>query len=464
MYLKQHTIQQPVTLEGRGLHTGTPSTITILPAPENHGILFRRVDLPDQPVIPADVDHVVDLSRSTTLAVGDARIHTVEHVLAALNGLQIDNARIDISGIELPILDGSAREYVAGLKRAGQVEQKANREFYVVDEPIHYQNGEKQIDLAALQFNDFRVTVMVDYNSQILGIQHATMIRFEDFEQEIAPARTFCFFHDLKPLYQAGLIKGGTTDNAIVIVDKDVPDAELQEVAHMFGKPEVKVLKAGILNNTELRFNNEPARHKLLDVIGDLSLIGNPLKAQILAARPGHASNIAFAKQVKRQIKQKRLIRKYQSSESENKGFVFDINAISKILPHRYPFLLVDRITAFDGQTIEGYKNVTVNEPFFQGHFPGNPIMPGVLILEAMGQVGGVLLLQIVENPENHWVYFAGMDGVRFKRPVVPGDQLFFKLEMMNLRRNICKMMGRAYVNDVLVCEAELTASLVKRT
>ena len=463
MYLKQHTLQHEVSYTGIGLHTGESSTVVIKPAPENHGLVFKRVDLPDQPLIPADLDYVTELARSTTLAIGDARIHTVEHVLAALSGMQIDNALIEINGNEPPILDGSALEYTEGLKRAGVVEQKANREFYVIDEPIHYQNKERNADLAGLPFGDFRITVMVDYNSPVLGIQHATMVRFEDFEKDIAPSRTFCFFHELKDLYRAGLIKGGNTENAIVIVDNPVEGTELQDVAQLFKKQQAPAsLQPGILNEKPLRFANEPARHKLLDLIGDLTLIGSPLKAQILAARPGHASNIAFGRLVKRLIKQKKLIRKYQTADHVD--YAFDVKAIQKILPHRYPFLLVDRIVRFDEKTIEGIKNVTINEPFFQGHFEGNPIMPGVLILEAMAQVGGVLFFQIVDSPENYWVYFVAIDNARFKKPVTPGDQLVMKLEMQSMKRNICKMIGRAYVEDQLVCEAELVASLVRRS
>jgi UDP-3-O-[3-hydroxymyristoyl] N-acetylglucosamine deacetylase / 3-hydroxyacyl-[acyl-carrier-protein] dehydratase len=345
----------------------------------------------------------------------------------------------------------------------GVLEQKANREFYVIDEPIHYQNKERQIDLAALPFSDFRITIMVDYNSPVLGIQHATMVRFEDFYKEIAPSRTFCFFHELKDLFKAGLIKGGNTDNAIVVIDQDVSHGELEDVAQLFKKREAPLeLKAGILDNKALRFPNEPARHKLLDLIGDLTLIGSPLKAQILAARPGHASNIAFGRQVKRLIKQKKVIRKYQTADHVD--YTFDIKAIQKILPHRYPFLLVDRIVRIEEKFIEGYKNVTINEPFFQGHFENNPIMPGVLILEALAQVGGVLYFQIVDNPEDYWVYLLGIDKARFKKPVTPGDQLVMRLEVISMKRNVCKMLGRAFVNDQLVCEAEMIASLVKRT
>jgi UDP-3-O-[3-hydroxymyristoyl] N-acetylglucosamine deacetylase/3-hydroxyacyl-[acyl-carrier-protein] dehydratase len=384
----------------------------------------------------------------------------VEHSLAALAGLQIDNVLMEIYGSEVPILDGSAIEFVKGFKAVGIEEQKANREFYVIDEPVHYNDPVKQIDIAAFPFDGYRITVMVDYNSNVLGIQHATLVQIENFETEFASSRTFCFFHELEGLLQAGLIKGGDLNNAIVIVDKVPSQEQLEQLAKLFNKKDVQV-KEGYLNNIELRHKNEPARHKLLDMVGDLSLLGNPIKAQILAARPGHAANIAFAKNLKKLIKQKKLIKKYQKNASQN--VVFDINAIQKILPHRYPFLLVDKIIEFRENYIVGVKNVTINEPFFVGHFEGNPIMPGVLQLEAMAQVGGVLLLNSVENPNDVWVYFLAIDNARFRKPVVPGDQLVFKLELIALKRGICKMSGKAFVNDVLVSEADLTASLVPK-
>lgn len=462
MYLKQHTLKAPISFEGVGLHTGASCRVTVQPAEENHGFQFRRTDLPGQPVIPALLESVVDSRRSTTIGVSEsARVQTIEHLLAALAGLQIDNALIDIEGPEVPILDGSAQPFVLKIKEVGALSQKDNREFYVIQEPIHYHDQEGNIDLAALQFDDYRLTVMIDYNSKQLGIQHATMVRLEDFEREIAPNRTFCFWHEIEDLLKRGLIKGGNLDNSIVIVDREVPQAELDSIARNFGREALGVAHEGILNNVELRFGNEPARHKLLDLIGDLTLLGTPLKTQIMAVRPGHTSNIAFARKIQSEIKQRQLIKKYQKRPSSN--VVFDINAISNILPHRYPFLLVDRITEFSETSIEGIKNCTLNEPYFTGHFPKNPIMPGVLIVEAMAQVGGILLLNIIDNPKEYWVYLLGLEKVRFKRPVTPGDQIHFKLDLMNLRRGICKMSGRAYVDEQLVCEAEITASLVNK-
>jgi UDP-3-O-[3-hydroxymyristoyl] N-acetylglucosamine deacetylase/3-hydroxyacyl-[acyl-carrier-protein] dehydratase len=460
MYLKQHTIKDSVTLEGVGLHTGAPARITFLPAPDNHGFIFKRIDLPGQPLILADVDNAAELARGTTIAQNGVKVHTVEHVLAALAGLQIDNALIELDGPEPPILDGSSIEFIHALKSVGIQEQRSNREYLVLDESVIYNDVEKQIDIAAFPHDGIRLTVMVDYNSNILGIQHATMNSIQEFESEFASCRTFCFLHELESLLAQGLIKGGSLNNAIVIVDKDPTPEQLKELGKIFGRTDIEA-HAGILNNLEMRFRNEPARHKLLDLLGDLTLLGAPLKAHVMAARPGHAANVAFAKNIRQLFKQKKIIKKYQ--KSDNKNFVFDINAIMKILPHRYPFILVDKIVEFRENYIEGIKNVTINEPFFQGHFPGNPVMPGVLQLEAMGQVGGVLLLNTIENPEELWVYFVGMDNVKFRKPVLPGDQIVFKLEMINMKRNICKMAGKAYVDDKLVCEAELTASLVKK-
>jgi UDP-3-O-[3-hydroxymyristoyl] N-acetylglucosamine deacetylase/3-hydroxyacyl-[acyl-carrier-protein] dehydratase len=461
MFLKQHTIRREISVEGNGLHTGEFARLTLRPAPENHGCVFKRVDVPEQPSIPALTDYVTDLERSTTLGLGNVKIHTVEHLLSALAGMQVDNVLIEINGPEVPILSGSAIEFINMIRKVGTEEQTANREFYVIDEPIHYTEPTKKIDLAALPFNEFRVIVLIDYNSKVLGAQHAMMAGLENYETEIGPSRTFCFLHEIETLWKSGLIKGGRLDNAIVIVDHEPSVEELSRLRKIFQREDIRVAEEGILNNIALHFANEPARHKLLDLIGDLALIGYPLKGQILAARPGHASNIAFARQISSLIKQKRKIRKFQQTQTPN--VVFDIKAIQRILPHRYPFLLVDRITEFNENSIEGIKNVTINEPFFSGHFEGNPIMPGVLQLEAMAQVGGILLLNIVDKPEDVWVYLMAIDGVRFRKPVLPGDRIVYRIELLNMKRNICKMSGKAFVDDILVCEAEMVASLVKK-
>jgi UDP-3-O-[3-hydroxymyristoyl] N-acetylglucosamine deacetylase/3-hydroxyacyl-[acyl-carrier-protein] dehydratase len=375
--------------------------------------------------------------------------------------LQIDNCLIDLDGPEPPIMDGSSALFIEALLRAGLIEQAAFREFFVVEQPIHYYESDRQVDLAALPMDDFRVTVMIDYNSPVLGSQHATLLNIESFASDFANSRTFCFLHELEQLAAAGLIKGGDINNAIVVVDREVTASELERLAGLFEKPNIEVAEEGILNNIELRHRNEPARHKLLDLIGDLALIGAPIKAQILAARPGHKANVEFAKKIKSLIRQKKIQKKYQQKETE--GAIFDVNAIMKILPHRYPFLLIDKITEFSENEITGVKNVTVNEPFFQGHFPGNPVMPGVLQLEAMAQVGGILLLNKVENPDTVWVYFLAINNARFKKMVIPGDVLTFKLKLDSLKRNICKMFGKGYVDGKLVCEAELVAALVDK-
>jgi UDP-3-O-[3-hydroxymyristoyl] N-acetylglucosamine deacetylase/3-hydroxyacyl-[acyl-carrier-protein] dehydratase len=463
MFDKQHTLAGTFSLSGSGLHTGAETTLTVKPAGEGHGFVFRRVDLPGMPEIPANLDHVADTQRSTTIAAGDAKVQTIEHLLSALTALGVDNALIEINGPEMPILDGSAGPYVEAIHEVGLLEQKAPREYLVIDEPIHYHDAENNIDLAALQYDGFRATVMVDYNSKVLGIQHATLASLADYVEGFAHSRTFCFFHELEPLLNAGLIKGGTLDNAIVIVDNPVQEPEMEKLRALFGRTDIQVAKEGILSNVALRYPNEPARHKLMDLIGDLALLGRPLKAQIIAAKPGHAANVNFARHIKMQLRQRRIIHRYQQQAQPTQAVVFDINAIQRILPHRYPFLLVDRIVSFDETQITGIKNVTVNEPFFDGHFPGNPVMPGVLQIEAMAQVGGILLLNILEKPEEYWAYLVSVDKARFKKPVVPGDQLVLKMEFVSLKRGICKMIGKAFVDGTVVSEAELISSLVKK-
>ena len=461
-FQKQHTLKEAISFEGAGLHTGELSRVVVQPAPENTGIVFVREDFSPSVEIPAQVDYVVDLMRSTTLGMGEVRIHTVEHLLAALVGMGVSNAHISVWGPEVPILDGSAKPFVEAIERVGLQPQKAEQQYYVIEEPVHYQDKQRGVDIAALPFEGFRATVMVDYNSQVLGMQLATLVRWEDFPTEVAPARTFCLLYELEELYHRGLIKGGTLDNAIVIVDRHYTQEELQRIGGLFGYPDVEMVPEGVLNNTPLRFENEPARHKLMDLIGDLALLGAPLKGQIIAMRTGHAANIAFLRTLHKLIQKKKIIQRFQRTPT-SQNVVFDIHAIRRILPHRYPFLLVDKITHFSQDSIVGIKNVTINEPFFVGHFEDNPIMPGVLILEAMAQVGGILFLNIVENPQDYWVYFLAIDNARFKRPVIPGDQLVFKLDLLQIRRGICKMAGKAYVEDKLVCEAELTASLVPK-
>jgi len=464
MLVQQRTIKHPVSISGIGLHTGSVSTMTFKPAPENYGVRFRRVDLPDSPEVPADVDHVVDIARGTTIELGAARVHTVEHVMAALVGLQIDNILIELDANEPPVGDGSAKPYVDALLRAGFEIQNEPKDYLIIDQTVHYHNEEKNVDIVALPTDDYRITVMVDYNNPALGSQHTGLFDLDrEFVKDFAPCRTFCFLHEVEMLHTAGLIRGGNLDNAIVIIDRELDDSEVKRISEKFGIKDAVILgKHGVLNNRALHFPNEPARHKLLDVMGDLALIGVPLKAQILAARPGHASNIEFARRIRKLYEQKKLVRKFQHERKE--GVVFDINAIKRILPHRYPFLLIDKIIDFTiDEKIVGVKNVTANEPFFEGHFPGQPVMPGVLILEAMAQTGGILLLNGVENPGNTLVYFMAIDKAKFRKPVTPGDQLVFQMTMISRRSKICTMRGEAYVDGHLVAEAEMMASIIER-
>jgi UDP-3-O-[3-hydroxymyristoyl] N-acetylglucosamine deacetylase/3-hydroxyacyl-[acyl-carrier-protein] dehydratase len=465
MLVQQRTIKQPVSLSGVGLHTGSVSTMTFKAAPDNYGVRFRRIDLPGAPEVPADVDHVVDLSRGTTIELNGARVHTVEHVMAALVGLQVDNILIELDANEPPVLDGSAKPYVDALTRAGFERQVSPKDYLIIDKTVHYHNEEKGVDIVALPTDDYRITVMVDYNNPALGSQHTGLFDLErEFVNDFAPCRTFCFLHEVEMLHSQGLIQGGTLDNAIVIVDRELDDAEVKRLSEKLGIRGSVILGAGgVVNNRPLYFKNEPARHKLLDLMGDLALIGVPLKAQILAARPGHASNIAFARMIRKLYEEKKLIRKYQHERKE--GVVFDINAIKRILPHRYPFLLVDKIIDMKmDEKVVGIKNVTANEPFFEGHFPGQPVMPGVLILEAMAQTGGILLLNGIENPGNKLVYFMAIDNAKFRKPVIPGDQLVFELTMVSRKTKICRMAGKAYVDGILVAEADMMATITERT
>lgn len=463
MQTKQHTIKKEVTISGVGLHTGVPANMTFKPAKPNHGIKFRRVDLEGEPTVDADVDNVVDLSRGTSIEQSGARINTVEHTLAALVGLEIDNVLIELDGPEPPIMDGSSIKFVDALNDVGLEEQGVMRNFFEIPESVFYKEEDRQVELAALPLNDYRLTVMVDYNSPVLGSQHASLNHISQFSKEIASSRTFCFLHELEMLRKNNLIQGGNFSNAIVVVDKVVSDEELAELAELFNLPKVEVKAEGILNNVELRHNNEPARHKLLDLVGDLALAGRPLKGQILAARPGHAANIAFAKKIKR-LMQKNIKNEAVPDYDPKMPAVLDINQIAQVLPHAYPFRLVDKIFQLDENSVTGIKNVTINEPFFEGHFPGNPVMPGVLQIEAMAQTGGILLLNTVDNPEDYWTYFVGIDSCRFKKMVVPGDTLVLKCELLApIKRGIAKMKGKGFVAGKIVCEASMSACLVKK-
>ncbi len=464
---KQRTIKKEVTYIGFGLHTGNETRITFKPAPENYGRRFIRTDVENGPEIEAVIENVVqdqavDSLRGTTLEKEGVKVHTVEHVLAALVGLGIDNVRIELDANEPPIGDGSAMPFVNKLLEAGVEEQDAEKEYVVIEEPITYSDEQRGIEFAALPTDDYRVTVMIDYKNPALGSQHSGLFSMErEFISEFAPARTFCFLHEVEALAEQGLIKGGDLDSAVVIVDRNLDKKDIDRLRKLFNIDEdVELGTSGILNNKQLRFKNEPCRHKLLDLLGDLALVGVNIKAQILAARPGHQSNIEFARILREYYKKQKLMRKYQNVSS--KGVIFDINAIKKILPHRYPFLLVDAIIEFEpGIKAVGIKNVTTNEPFFQGHFPQKPVMPGVLIVEAMAQVGGILLLNDKDDVEGKLVFFMGIDNVRFRKIVQPGDQLVMELEMLKNRRTTFKMAGKAYVKGELVCEAEMMAAVV---
>lgn len=460
---KQQTLKKAVTLKGVGLHTGEMTSLTIEPAQENHGYRFQRVDIEGEPIVKADADNVVSTARGTTLKQGEAEVYTTEHVLAALYGLQVDNALIKIDGPEVPILDGSSMPFIEAIEDAGIEEQNAVREYFVIKDNLTYEDLDKGIEMLAVPQDEFRVTIMVDYNSPVLGTQHASIYKIDEFKDNIASCRTFVFLHELEMLAKQGLIKGGDIDNAIVLVERDdVKQEELDELAKLLGKEhlEVKFKGLGTLNNAKLRFQNEPARHKLLDVIGDLALVGMPIKGHILAARPGHSGNVSFAKIIKEQIRREKGAAPPVDLNAEP---LKDINDIMGMLPHRPPFLLIDKIMEINENSIIGAKNVTMNEPFFVGHFPGEPIMPGVLQIEAMAQVGGIFALSQVPDPENYITYFMKIDGARFKGKVIPGDTVVFHLELLTpIRRGIVHMKGVAYVGDKAVSEAEMMAQVVK--
>ncbi|MDC3337821.1 bifunctional UDP-3-O-[3-hydroxymyristoyl] N-acetylglucosamine deacetylase/3-hydroxyacyl-ACP dehydratase [Flavobacteriales bacterium] len=459
---QQTTLKKEITMSGVGLHTGETVNITILPAVANHGYKFQRMDLKNQPVIKADADLVISTERGTTLEKNGVRIYTTEHLLASLYGMQVDNVLIQLDGPEIPIMDGSAMLFVNAIEEAGIEELKAERDYFEFQINQPYEDLDKGIEMLAIPYPEFRLTVMVDYESPVLGTQHANIYSIADFKKEIAPCRTFVFLRELEALARAGLIKGGDIDNAIVLVERDgIPKEELAELATLLGKEHLEVDMRGIgtLNNAELKFINEPARHKLLDIIGDLALIGKPIKGHILAARPGHSGNVSFAKiikQIMNEQKGKKII-------NLNEKPLYDINDIKRMLPHRYPFLMVDKIMSITDDAIIGVKNVTANEPFFEGHFPDNPVMPGVLQIEAMAQVGGIFALSKVDEPEKYMTYFMKIDNVRFKRKVIPGDALVFDLKLITpIRRGIVHMRGTTYANGEPASEAEMMAQIIK--
>ena len=454
----QRTINEEGNIEGIGLHTGKKSKLKFVPAVINHGIKFQRIDLDGMPIIDADVDNVITVERGTTIKQNDATVSTVEHLLASIVGLQIDNILVQIDGEEIPILDGSSKYFINCLEKCGLKTQDAARKYIEISEKLTYNDEENNVEISIYPHNDYRITSMVDYNSEILGSQHYTLNQISNFKKDISDARTFCFLHEIEDLFKKNLIKGGDLDNAIVIVDKVIDEKKLKDISKLLGKKNIKVDKQGILNNIKLKYNNEPARHKLLDIVGDLALVGRPIKGHIIAARPGHKSNIEFAKILKNFIKKRNInAPKYDPNQKP----VFDINGVKNIMKHRYPFLLVDKIIYLDESEVVGVKNVTVNEDFFNGHFPRNPVMPGVLQIEALAQVGGILVMNSIEEPEKHIPYLAGIENFRFRKMVSPGDTLVMRLRFIApIKRGIAKMKAEAFVGNNLVSEGNMTATI----
>jgi UDP-3-O-[3-hydroxymyristoyl] N-acetylglucosamine deacetylase/3-hydroxyacyl-[acyl-carrier-protein] dehydratase len=459
---KQRTLAGEVSLSGKGLHSGIEVKITFKPAPANHGYKFRRIDLPDSPVIDAVADNVTETSRGTTLVQGEASVATIEHVLAAFSGMRIDNALIEINGPEAPIMGGSARMFVDAINKAGIVELEEDRNYYIVKEKVTFSDEEHGVDLIVYPDDHFSAHVLIDYNSKILGNQYAILDQISDFEKEIAGSRTFVFFHELEPLFRTGLIKGGDMENAVVILEREVEQEEIDRIAKMFNKPGITEHHAGILNNTKLRYPNEPARHKLLDLIGDLALVGQPIRGRVVATRPGHYSNTRLARLIRQQIRRQTTKKEIPLLDT-TKPAVMDIQRIKQLLPHRFPFLMVDRILELTESYVLGIKNTTYNEAFFQGHFEQEHVFPGVLLVETMAQVGGILVLNNVDEPEKYSTYFLKIEKMKFKHKVIPGDTIVVRCDLTEpIRRNIVMMYAQAFVGENLVAEGELTAQVVK--
>ena len=457
---KQKTLAASFSLKGKGLHTGLDIEITFNPAPENHGYKIKRTDLEGQPVIDALAENVVATQRGTVLKKNNVQVSTIEHAMAALYAFEIDNCLIEVNAPEFPILDGSARYFAEAIQKVGSVEQNAPRDYYIVKHKIEVKDEESGASLIILPDEKFTVNVLISFDSPVLNNQFASMNDLSEFPSELAASRTFVFVREIEMLLNNNLIKGGDLDNAIVIYDQKLPQESLDKLADMMNVPHLNLKELGYINHEPLVFDNEPARHKLLDVIGDVALIGNPIRGRIIATRPGHKINNQFARMIRKDIKQNEV---QAPVYDPNREPVMDINRIRELLPHRYPFLLVDKIIEIGGNYIVGVKNITANEPFFQGHFPQEPVMPGVLQVEAMAQTGGLLVLNSVDEPERYSTYFMKIDGVKFRRKVVPGDTLIFRLELLApIRRGISTMKGYVFVGDTLVSEAEFMAQIVK--
>jgi len=459
----QQTIKKSTSCSGVGLHTGVPCSITFKPASENAGIRFVRTDIDGCPEIQADIGHVVDISRGTTLEENGVRVHTVEHVLAAVLGLEIDNVLIELTNKEPPVMDGSCKDFVEIIHKAGIKAQKQPREYLEIDKAITLTQENKSAEISVLPSDSFRISCVIDYDYPQIGTQYFTIHSLKDFPKEIAPARTFCLLSEVEKLRAEGLARGGGFNNTIVFVDKKFEKEEIHHLQALFNiKENITVGSEGILQEVKLRVENEPVRHKVLDLIGDLALLGLPIKGHVIATKSGHATNVEMVKKIKLEYEKKILQKRFQTTVSSE--YLFNISAISKIMPHRYPFLLVDRILNMTpGESLVAIKNVTMNEPFFQGHFPTQPVMPGVLILEAMAQAGGFLLLHTTENPELKMMYFAGVENARFRQPVFPGDQVRLELKLLKIRLGSAKIHGKAYVGDIQVAEATFLATVADR-
>lgn len=462
--MKQSTLKQSIEIEGKGLHTGQNTSLALHPAAANHGIKFRRIDLENQPIIKADAASVVATQRCTVIGKGDVTVSTVEHLLAALTGMGVSNVLVDIDGGEVPILDGSALPFVEKIQEVGVQELEEEQNYLEIEEPIHWKDEESGAEYTILPSDKFEITTLIDFDSSVIGKQYASLDNLNDFATEIAPNRTFVFLHELQQLAEAGLIKGGELDNALVFVDSVPESSTLNALAEKLAvDTAIEVKQEGILNTTDLRFQNEAARHKLLDVIGDLTLTGLDLRIKVIAKKPGHAANTKLAKELQSIYKTTRKLRDIPKYDP-NKKPVNDIHEITKKLQHRFPFLLIDKIIELSDKHVVGVKNVTMNEPFFPGHFPNNPVMPGVLQIEAMAQTGGILVMENVDDPHAWDTYFLRIKNALFRHPVLPGDTILFKMELISpIRRGLCEMTGKAYVGNKLVAQAELLAQIIRR-